>query len=170
MPTQSLRGVIAMIGASLTLTVRSEAETEALGGRLASVVQAGSIIYLCGELGAGKTTLVRGFLRALGVESTVRSPTYTLIEPYRTHRFAVYHCDLYRLHDPQELEDVGIREHFDGEAICLVEWPERGAGYLPANGDLSIALHRTEAPGKRIVIVSAYSETGAIMLAALSPG
>lgn len=113
--------------------------TEALGACLAAVLPPGGILYLQGELGTGKTTLVRGLLRALGVQGTVRSPTYTLVEPYTLDGRQLVHLDLYRLADPEELEWLGLRDFLDGQTVLLVEWPERGQGVLPA-ADLIIAL------------------------------
>ena len=134
--------------------------TEALGARLAQSIIPG-IIYLQGDLGAGKTTFARGLLRGLGHEGRVRSPTYTLVEPYLFDSGVVYHLDLYRLADPEELEWLGLRDMLAERALLLVEWPERGAGVLPA-ADLVISLEYSG--GGRRVTLDATSATGEQLL------
>ncbi len=116
-----------------------EAATLALGAELGHRLAAGGCVYLEGDLGAGKTTLVRGILRGLGHNGAVKSPTYTIVEPYEIRGVHIYHFDLYRLSDPEELELIGVREYFDAGSLCLLEWPERGAGVVPAP-DLTITL------------------------------
>ncbi|ASK35431.1 tRNA (adenosine(37)-N6)-threonylcarbamoyltransferase complex ATPase subunit type 1 TsaE [Alloalcanivorax mobilis] len=116
-----------------------EAATLALGAELAEALRAGQCVYLLGELGAGKTTLVRGLLRHLGHQGAVKSPTYTLVEPYEAGGVHIYHFDLYRLGDPRELEFIGVRDYFDGHALCVLEWPQRGQGMIPA-ADLTVTL------------------------------
>lgn len=108
--------------------------TTALGAALAKACEgeAGGVLFLEGDLGAGKTTLARGLLRALGVQGPIRSPTYTLMEPYDLPGRAVLHLDLYRLQDPEELEQLGLADQPPEETLWLVEWPQRGLGYLPA--------------------------------------
>lgn len=107
------------------------AATERLGAAIAAECPPQACIHLRGELGAGKTTLVRGFLRAMGYHGAVRSPTYTLVEPYQIDAGTFYHLDLYRLADPEELEFIGLRDWAD-EGVLLIEWPEQAAGVVPA--------------------------------------
>lgn len=123
----------------LTLPLPDEPATLALGARLATAVRPGMAIWLVGDLGAGKTTLTRGLLRALAYDGRVKSPTYTLVEIYPFSSFNLYHFDLYRFVDPEEWEEAGFREYFNPESICLVEWPEKGGAMLPPP-DLEIRL------------------------------
>lgn len=121
-----------------------ESATLKLGGALASVLAPGLTIYLRGELGAGKTTLVRGVLRALGHQGPVKSPTYTLVEVYEVSRLNLHHFDFYRFHDPREWIDAGFRESFNGRTVSLVEWPEKAEGWLPpADIEIVLASHGT---------------------------
>lgn len=125
----------------MRMALPDEAATLAFGARLAqTLLRAGrGVVYLHGALGAGKTTLARGLLRAAGVAGTLRSPTYTLMEPYLADGQAFLHLDLYRLVDPSEVEHLGLRDYPLDSTIWLVEWPERGRGYLPPP-DLSVHL------------------------------
>jgi len=190
--------------------IDEQAMTE-LGAQLAGLAVAGIIIYLDGDLGAGKTTLVRGFLRALGYQGAVKSPTFTVVEPYsldynniydynklqqglkpednidsggiesdkvvngetvnsvghedsKPHTQKIYHFDLYRLEDPEELEYLGIRDYLDGQAIALIEWPEKGAGILP-EADLIIKITHQE-QGRGVELLSQTTH-GAVIVSKL---
>jgi len=119
-------------------------QTRALGARLAQAISAAGgetplMITLSGDLGAGKTTLVGGLLTALGHPGPVRSPTYTLVEPYRLAGRDLYHCDLYRLRHPDELEDLGLRDLRSPASVLLMEWPEKAAGRL-GRADIAVTL------------------------------
>ena len=122
----------------MKLALADAAATEQLGARLAVSITP-AVVYLRGDLGAGKTTLARGFIHALGYVGKVRSPTYTLVEPYPCERCPVFHLDLYRLADAEELEWLGLRDMLAEPALLLVEWPERGSGILPP-ADLTIDI------------------------------
>jgi tRNA threonylcarbamoyladenosine biosynthesis protein TsaE len=129
-------------GNDITLTLYDEAATLACGARLASILVPGLNIYLHGDLGAGKTTFVRGVLHGLGHIGKVKSPTYTLVEPYVIEfnnincnvvsRYNLYHFDLYRFIDEEEWEAAGFREYFNAQSVCMIEWPEKAVHVLPA--------------------------------------
>lgn len=149
----------------LKYKLNNELAMEQLGGALARCVgSAGLIVYLNGDLGAGKTTFVRGFLRALGVLHTVKSPTYTLVEPYETEQTRIYHFDLYRLNESDELEAIGIRDYFHDGAICLVEWPQKGESLLPLP-DLTLDIQIMQ--NERLVAIKANNNRGNDVLQAL---
>ncbi len=123
----------------LTRHLATEADTLALGAAVTRDLRPGMVIYLKGDLGAGKTTLARGILRALGVTDRVKSPTYTLVEPYIISSLYLYHFDFYRLRHPDEWVDAGFRDYFNTAAVCLIEWPEKAGTQLPA-ADMTIDL------------------------------
>jgi tRNA threonylcarbamoyladenosine biosynthesis protein TsaE len=150
---------------SISVEVSDEAEQVALGERIAAVCGAEAVLYLRGDLGAGKTTLTRGLLRGFGYTGAVKSPTYTLIEPYELPDRRISHLDLYRVGDPGELEYLGLRELLDQPAIVLIEWPERGEGWLPP-ADLDVRIAYRDA-GRRVEIV-ATSGRGESLLEALA--
>ena len=141
-----------------TIELDGEAAMEAFGARLAQALPTGLQIHLQGDLGAGKTTLVRGFLHGLGHAGRVKSPTYTLIEPYELEPCLLYHLDLYRLADPEELEFLGIRDLFAPGVTSLIEWPERGAGMLPPP-DLLIRIEHLPA-GRRLTLEAGPERAG----------
>ena len=134
------------------MVLLDEAATLALGADIARGLRPGITVYLQGDLGAGKTTLVRGVLRALGHAGRVKSPTYTLAEIYNLPAFELYHFDLYRMNDPREWMDAGFREVVNGTTVSLVEWPEKAAGLLPPP-DLRMLLQVRD-DGREITIVA----------------
>lgn len=147
---------------SALLNVATAEEMRSLGetlGRALSTVGAGALVVAIeGELGAGKTTLVSGVLRAAGVTGAVRSPTYTLIEPYEADGRQLYHLDLYRLTDPREVEALGVRDLLSSTAVLLIEWPSRGRGMLPpADLDLGIEYQPHAESGRLLTLRSGSS-------------
>jgi tRNA threonylcarbamoyladenosine biosynthesis protein TsaE len=114
-----------------TCHLENESVTLTFGAEIATILRPGLLIFLKGDLGAGKTTLARGILRGLGHEGKVKSPTYNLIEIYKISRLYFYHFDFYRFTDPIEWEEAGFREYFNENSICLVEWPEKAEKLLP---------------------------------------
>ncbi|HED33606.1 MAG TPA: tRNA (adenosine(37)-N6)-threonylcarbamoyltransferase complex ATPase subunit type 1 TsaE [Gammaproteobacteria bacterium] len=155
--------------AEVSFFLKDEVEQLSLGSSIADRTPPGSVIFLQGELGAGKTTLVRGFLQSLGFDGNVKSPTYTLLEPYLIDNQQIYHFDLYRLGTPDELEYAGGRDYFDGESICLVEWPEKAEGYLP-EADIICSLNYQQRSGiqGRCCEISAQTDKGCSIIRSLS--
>jgi tRNA threonylcarbamoyladenosine biosynthesis protein TsaE len=139
-----------------------------MGKQIAAIVkgeiQQGIVAYLNGDLGAGKTTITRGFVQGMGHIGHVKSPTYTLVEPYDLADWQVYHFDLYRLGDPEELEFMGIRDYFNENCCCFIEWPEKGYGLL-ANADITINMAYQDE--QRVVEFQAHSSLGKSLLLAL---
>ena len=150
-----------------TVSLCDEAATLAWGDKLAKACRSAVTFFLHGDLGAGKTTLTRGFVHGLGYAGRVKSPTYTLVEAYELQPWQVYHFDLYRLADPEELEFMGIRDYFGADCHCLVEWPEKGAGWLPAP-DLELDL-KYEGTGRELTITSRTDKGQAILDTLLLP-
>lgn len=149
---------------TVEITLADDEATVALGRRLAELVAPPLLVFLEGDLGAGKTTLSRGLLQGLGHRGAVKSPTYTLVEPYSLPAFPAYHFDLYRLSDPEELEYLGFRDYLEADALVLVEWPSRGRGLLPSP-DLQIEL-RVAGDG-RVARLSAHSPGALRIIAAM---
>ncbi|MBB1305630.1 tRNA (adenosine(37)-N6)-threonylcarbamoyltransferase complex ATPase subunit type 1 TsaE [Pseudoalteromonas sp. SR43-5] len=142
---------------SFEFHLTDEIATVTMGNRVADIIEQGAVIYLHGDLGAGKTTFTRGVLQGFGHTGKVKSPTYTLVEPYELERANVYHFDLYRLGDPEELEYMGIRDYFSADAICVVEWPEKGGEFIPVP-DLDITL--SYVGNERKIVINSASERG----------
>jgi tRNA threonylcarbamoyladenosine biosynthesis protein TsaE len=146
------------------LSLPDAAASEALGAALAPGVEPGRVLHLRGDLGAGKTTVVRGVLRALGHDGKVKSPTYTLVEPYALSRLHLYHFDFFRLKDAAEWENSGFRDYFGPQAACLVEWPERVG---PALGAPDLQLRLEFAPVGRRALLSSHTAAGDAWLSSL---
>jgi len=151
--------------ASFTQFLPDEAATVAAGSLVGRALSAGAVVFLTGELGAGKTTFTRGALRALGHVGSVKSPTYTLCEPYDlANAGQLCHLDLYRLSNPEELEFLGIRDYVASGAVLLIEWPSKGEGWLPTP-DLQVALH--ESGDGRELKIDALTADGEAVLSSM---
>ncbi|UCX05947.1 tRNA (adenosine(37)-N6)-threonylcarbamoyltransferase complex ATPase subunit type 1 TsaE [Shewanella sp. HL-SH8] len=146
---------------SIVKNLENEQATVAIGQFIAQGLMPPLTIFLTGDLGAGKTTLSRGIIQSLGHKGAVKSPTYTLVEPYEFDGFDVFHFDLYRVADPEELEFMGIRDYFNKTSICLVEWPEHGQGMLP---DADLHLHLRYKNNQREIEINALSASGQTIL------
>jgi tRNA threonylcarbamoyladenosine biosynthesis protein TsaE len=126
--------------------------THRFAARFAALIKPGQVVYLYGDLGSGKTSLVQGLLKAWRYQGVVTSPTFTLVEPYRLPNVDVYHFDFYRLQDPEELAFIGIKEYFSKHSICLIEWPDSAAGYIP-KADWTVSLSYFE-DGRRVHVTT----------------
>lgn len=140
---------------------------QAFASALAQKLAPGLTLYLHGDLGAGKTTLVRAMLASLGYNGTIKSPTYTLVESYTLGTQAIYHFDLYRLADPSELEFIGIKDYLSENAICIFEWADKGIGYIPP-ADIEISLAFAQ-PGRKVSLI-ASTDIGLKVLQAMTIG
>jgi len=151
-----------------SLVLVDETATIAMGMQIAKIVKNelkhGLVVYLNGDLGAGKTTLTRGFVQGMGHKGNVKSPTYTLVEPYDLDNWHVYHFDLYRLSDPEELEYMGIRDYFNENCCCFIEWPDKGQGML-ADADLIINMAYSDE--QRLMTLNAATDLGQLALTML---
>ncbi len=137
---------------TLEFGLSDPAATESWATRFAACLKPGMLVLLKGDLGAGKTTVVRAVLRALGVEGNIKSPTYPVLETYNVSSLYLYHFDFYRIKSHSELEDAGFRECFGGTGLCFVEWPERAGDWLPAE-DVLIEL-RAEGEGRKLTVTA----------------
>lgn len=142
-----------------------DAAMRAFGARLMAHCEQGGIVSLNGNLGAGKTTLVRGALESIGVTSGVRSPTYTLIEYYSFESLSIAHFDLYRLAEPEELEYLGFRDYLNDDTLCFIEWPEKAEGFL---GDVDLEIFLDYHPEGRSLKVTGCSDWGRAVVNALN--
>lgn len=145
-------------GNKIVWQLADEGATRALGAQLAPGLRPGLSVYLSGELGSGKTALVRAMLESLAVDGKIKSPTYTIVEPYQIGDLAVYHFDFYRFTHAAEWEEAGLREYFNEHSVCLVEWPEKAGPDLP-RADWDIRL-KVIAPGARDLELHAATEFG----------
>ncbi len=150
----------------MKFALASQEETEQFAAAFAQALTEPCVVGLRGDLGAGKTTWARALLRELGHDGVVPSPTYTLVEPYQAGGFSVYHVDLYRMQDEAEFEALGLREHLDGQALMLIEWPER-CPELAARADVVLRLETGESAENRVGEIKTCSACGEALLARL---
>ena len=143
----------------------TEKDTEHMAARVAACLVSPLVLTFTGEIGAGKTTFIRAMLRCLGVNSAIKSPTFSLVESYQGINLQIHHFDLYRIHDEAELDYIGFRDYFADNAVCCIEWPERATGYL-TEADLDFAL-RLKGAGREMQI-HAFSPAGAAVLSCLA--
>jgi tRNA threonylcarbamoyladenosine biosynthesis protein TsaE len=149
--------------AAFNVRLENESDTVTIGQTLVALLtkyiqQHGLVVYLLGDLGVGKTTLARGIIKSKGWQGAVKSPTYTLVEPYEFEEFTINHFDLYRLAEPEELEYMGIRDYFNEKTLNLIEWPSKGVGFLPES-DLILELTDIELEhGKQGRQLSVFSQ------------
>jgi len=146
------------MGKHFTLELADEAATLQAGREFSEQLNAGAVVYMHGDLGAGKTTFVRGVLQGLGYQGKVKSPTYTLVEPYVVSRFNVYHFDLYRFIDEDEWYAAGFNEYFNQESVCIIEWSEKAERILPMPSfDIKLSLlNNNEQENGRVLTVVTY--------------
>jgi tRNA threonylcarbamoyladenosine biosynthesis protein TsaE len=142
-----------------------ERAVEELARSLASCLVIPAILTFSGEIGAGKTTLIRAMLRALGVSCSIKSPTFSLVESYQCQNLQVHHFDLYRIHDEDELEYIGFRDYFGGQSVCCIEWPERAQISLV---DVDLRFVLTMKGSGRLMSIEAVSRAGEKMLSCLA--
>ena len=153
--------------ALVKIELADESATLALGAALAPLIAPGTVIWLEGDLGAGKTALVRACLRGLGYAGPVKSPTYALVEVYVLSSLYWYHFDFYRFNEPSEFDDAGLGEYFRNDAVCLVEWPDKAAGQVPP-ADLEIRFQLGQRASERVLELRAPSAAGQACLTALA--
>ena len=147
------------------IDLETEQATETFATKFAACLTAPLVITFSGDIGAGKTTFIRALLRRLGIQSAIKSPTFSLVESYQTELAYVHHFDLYRIQDQAELDYIGFRDYFDEQAVCCIEWPERLGQYLQW-ADVSITM-RVKGAGREMQLLSA-SEAGTVFLDKLS--
>lgn len=152
---------------TLNLLLPTEAATAAVAAVLGAAIKPGCVIYLSGTLGAGKTAFCRALIRSLGYNGRVKSPTYTLVEPYNLGKFDLYHFDFYRFSSEEELREAGFEEMLDSAAITLVEWPEMAANTLP-EPDVLLRLELVATEHARHLQVAVHGEAGRACLSALN--